>query len=63
AWYSYQGDNIGQGRDNTVQRLLEDAAFAAQVEAQVREKLAIDGPAVIVEEPEDDGDILLEEEL
>jgi len=56
AWYSYGGDNIGQGRDNTVQRLLEDAAFAAQVEAQVREKLAIKGAPVVVEAP-DDGDL------
>ncbi|MGF1517003.1 MAG: recombinase RecA [Nodosilinea sp.] len=60
AWYSYGGDNIGQGRDNTVQRLLEDAAFAAQVEAQVREKLAINGAPVVVEEPDDDD--LLEDE-
>jgi recombination protein RecA len=58
AWYSYGGDNIGQGRDNTVQRLLEDAAFAAQVEAQVREKLAINGAPVVVEEPDDDDDLL-----
>jgi recombination protein RecA len=43
AWYSYDGDNIGQGRDNTVQRLLEDPEFAAKVEAQVKEKLSIGG--------------------
>ena len=57
AWYSYEGDNIGQGRDNTVQRLIEDAAFATKVEAQVREKLAINGAPVTVEEPgeEEDG--------
>ncbi|NJL48535.1 MAG: recombinase RecA [Leptolyngbyaceae cyanobacterium SM2_5_2] len=56
AWYSYEGDNIGQGRDNTVLRLIEDAAFAAKVEAQVREKLAINGAPVTVEES-DDGDL------
>ncbi len=43
AWYSYEGDNVGQGRDNTIQRLLEDAEFAQKVEAQVREKLEIGG--------------------
>lgn len=62
AWYSYGGDNVGQGRDNTVQRLLEDAAFAAKVEAEVREKLAINGAPVTVEEPEDDAENLLEDE-
>ena len=41
AWYSYDGDNIGQGRDNTIQRLMDDSAFANKVEAQVKEKLDI----------------------
>ncbi|MGF1571146.1 MAG: recombinase RecA [Nodosilinea sp.] len=53
AWYSYAGDNIGQGRDNTVLRLQADPAFAAKVEAEVREKLAINGAPVTVEEDED----------
>jgi recombination protein RecA len=54
AWYSYDGDNIGQGRDNTIQRLLEDGAFATKVEAQVREKLAINGAPLEVEPPEEE---------
>ncbi|NJN31339.1 MAG: recombinase RecA [Synechococcales cyanobacterium RM1_1_8] len=39
AWYSYQGDNIGQGRDNTIVYFQENAAIAQEIEAQVREKL------------------------
>ncbi len=63
AWYSYEGDNIGQGRDNTVTRLLEDSDFAAKVEAQVREKLAISGNPTAIEEPDEEAeDDLLEEE-
>jgi recombination protein RecA len=46
AWYSYNGDNIGQGRDNTIQRLQEDSAFAQKVEQQVREKLTAYVPPV-----------------
>jgi recombination protein RecA len=49
AWYSYEGDNVGQGRDNTVLRLQEDPAFATKVEAQVREKLSINGSPLPVE--------------
>ncbi len=49
AWYSYEGDNVGQGRDNTVQRLQEDPAFAAKVEAQVKEKLSLNGSPLPVE--------------
>jgi recombination protein RecA len=65
AWYSYDGDNIGQGRDNTITRLLEDSDFAAKVEAQVREKLAINGAPTAIEDPdgEMDDDNLLEDDV
>ena len=36
AWYSYKGDNIGQGRDNTINYLLENPEIAAEVEQKVR---------------------------
>ena len=52
AWYSYEGDNIGQGRDNTIQRLIEDTEFAKKIEAQVREKLEIGGAAAEVADVE-----------
>jgi recombination protein RecA len=52
AWYSYEGDNIGQGRDNTVQRLQEDPAFATRLEAQVREQLSLNGSPLPVEPEE-----------
>ncbi len=39
AWYSYNGDNISQGRDNAVKYLLENPDVAQRVEQQVREKL------------------------
>ncbi|GAB4539722.1 MAG: recombinase RecA [Pleurocapsa sp.] len=41
AWYSYNGDNIGQGRDNTVKYLLENSELASKVEQEVRAKLAM----------------------
>ncbi|MDJ0577954.1 MAG: recombinase RecA [Xenococcaceae cyanobacterium MO_234.B1] len=40
AWYSYNGDNIGQGRDNTIKYLNENPTVAEEVEKLVREKLA-----------------------
>lgn len=41
AWYSYNGDKIGQGRENTKLYMLEHPAFTAEVEALVREKCGI----------------------
>jgi recombination protein RecA len=41
AWYSYDGDNIAQGRDNAVKYLEENPELAAIIEQKVREKLDI----------------------
>ncbi|MDY6781386.1 MAG: recombinase RecA [Cyanobacteriota bacterium] len=57
AWYSYNGENIAQGRDNAVKYLEEKPAIAAEVEKQVREKIAVN-PAVgatIVPDSKDGG--------
>ncbi|ERN42895.1 protein RecA [Rubidibacter lacunae KORDI 51-2] len=43
AWYSYNGDNIAQGRDNAVQYLEDNPEIAATVEESVREQLDIGG--------------------
>jgi recombination protein RecA len=40
AWYSYNGDNLAQGRDNTIRHLEENTELAQTIETLVREKLA-----------------------
>ncbi|MFC4820695.1 recombinase RecA [Dokdonella ginsengisoli] len=55
AWYSYNGDRIGQGKDNTRLYLKEHPEIAADIDAQLRAKLLIKRgesplPAVEVEE-------------
>jgi recombination protein RecA len=39
AWYSYEGDNLAQGRDNTVKYMEENPEFVAKVKQQVLDKL------------------------
>lgn len=39
AWYSYNGERIGQGKDNVRNFLQSNAEMAADIEAKVREKL------------------------
>lgn len=41
AWYSYQGQKIGQGKDNTRQWLKDNPAVAQEVEKQIRDKVGI----------------------
>lgn len=65
AWYSYNGENIAQGRDNTMKYLEENSEVASKIEEQVRQQL--DKGAVVAAnsvnpvEVEDEEDILEEE--
>lgn len=39
AWYSYQGNRVGQGKDNARQFLMDNPKIAEELEAKIREKL------------------------
>ena len=41
AWYAYQGEKIGQGRDNAREFLRENPTLAREIENKVRESLGI----------------------
>ncbi|MEA5565695.1 recombinase RecA [Anabaena sp. UHCC 0399] len=68
AWYSYNGDNISQGRDNAIKYLEEKQDFSEQIKKLVREKLdkgavvSANSVAKVNEEDEDEDDVDAEEE-
>ena len=39
AWFSYNGEKIGQGRDNVRKYIVENKEFTAEIDRQVRELL------------------------
>ncbi len=41
AWYSYNGEKIGQGKDNARDFLKANPAMAAEIENKIREKLGV----------------------
>ncbi len=41
AWYSYNGDRIGQGKANVVKFLKENTEMATEIEQRIREKLLL----------------------
>jgi recombination protein RecA len=41
AWYAYQGEKIGQGRDNAREFLRENPSLSFEIENKVRESLGI----------------------
>ncbi len=44
AWYSYGGEQIGQGKAKVRRTLLEDEPLVAEIEGKVRKALGIGGP-------------------
>ena len=44
AWYSYNGDRIGQGRENAKTYLRDNPDIAADVEVRIREKFGLSVP-------------------
>ena len=41
AWFSYEGNKIGQGRENTKLYMIQNPEFTSMIEAQVREKCGV----------------------
>mgnify|MGYP001106665230 FL=1 len=41
AWYSYNGDRIGQGKENVRQFLRDNPAIADEIDKQLRERLLV----------------------
>jgi recombination protein RecA len=49
AWYSYNGERIGQGKDNARNYLKEHPALAREIENKVRQHLGVPLLPAIVE--------------
>jgi recombination protein RecA len=58
AWYSYQGDKIGQGKNNTIRYLEENKALADTIEKLIREQLLTTGNVVEDKDEEEPADFL-----
>ena len=50
AWYAYQGEKIGQGKDNAREYLKSHPDIAVEVEAQIRQKLGVNSPGALAGE-------------
>ncbi|MGK7902542.1 MAG: recombinase RecA [Hormoscilla sp.] len=66
SWFSYNGDNIAQGRDNTIKYMEENPEFARDIEQQVRQQLdmgalrGLPGKSKPIEEMESEEDLVEE---
>ena len=51
AWFSYNESRLGQGRDNVKEYIRQNPEFMAEIETQVRQKLAEESSAARVAKP------------
>ena len=49
AWYTYEGDQLGQGKENARNFLRDNPDLANEIEKKIKEKLGV-GPRLDVEE-------------
>ena len=53
AWFSYEGTKIGQGKNNAVKWLKENADIAQKIEQELRDKFSNNTPTALVSTDED----------
>ena len=60
AWYSYQGDKIGQGKNNVIRHLEENPQLANDLDRMIREKLLTTAIAAPTDEKDEEEPDFLE---
>ncbi len=62
AWFSYNDQRIGQGRESAKQYLKDNAEIAREIEAMIRKEMLSTSTAATAEVSDDDDPALLDEE-
>ena len=54
AWYAYQGEKIGQGKDNAREYLKEHPEIAHEIEAKIRAAVGVNNPTAMAEDEDEE---------
>ncbi|NDD25503.1 MAG: recombinase RecA [Actinobacteria bacterium] len=54
AWYTYEGEQLGQGKENSRNYLLDNPAVADEIEKKIKAKLGIGVPRAVADLPDDE---------
>ena len=54
AWYTYEGEQLGQGKENSRSYLLDNPAVADEIEKKIKSKLGIGVPKAVADLPEEE---------
>jgi recombination protein RecA len=57
AWYTYEGEQLGQGKENARKYLLEHGDVADEIEKKIKAKLGIGVPRAVADLPADAAEV------
>jgi recombination protein RecA len=57
AWYTYEGEQLGQGKENARKYLLENGKVADEIEQKIKAKLGIGVPRAVADLPADETEV------
>ncbi len=60
SWYSYNGERLGQGRENAKMFLKENPSIRLEVQKKIRDHYGLDGEFTVTEEDEDQEELQLD---
>ena len=61
AWYTYEGEQLGQGKENSRGYLLANPEVANEIEKKIKQKLGIGVPKAVADLPAEEVEVAIEE--
>jgi recombination protein RecA len=61
AWYTYDGAQLGQGKENSRNFLIDNPEVANEIEHKIKAKLGIGVPRAVADLPVDDADVVIDD--
>jgi recombination protein RecA len=58
AWYTFEGEQLGQGKENSRKYLIENAAVANEIEKKIKTKLGIGVPRAVADLPVEEDQVI-----
>jgi recombination protein RecA len=60
AWYTYEGEQLGQGKENSRNYLLANPEVANEIEKKIKQKLGIGVPKAVADLPVEEAEVVAE---
>ena len=61
AWYTYEGEQLGQGKENSRNYLVANPEVANEIEKKIKTKLGIGVPRAVADLPADSAEVVADE--